>query len=493
MKDIKISNDQLILKQDYNEGSVILTANFSSSFEKKFLQSFKKYIQNKIKLAVFNNDQNTSSQGKYFRKITKIKADIRNFNKGSREFKKMLSNLYNNLVKIRQRDDLEYEKQFLRELKLIFRDFFRNHRKIKEVINYHDSVDLIEMITRKKVYYEKLEEAEGNMKRELNVLKKSKPNNVIDTNSYRPFTYHNFPITLLGNSGLKIEISKFNPYKDSDVNAEKYFKMMIEFKAIEVYSNFFKLLKINLLKMIKTIDPSSFDSEHFLLLNCKKEQFKAKIRPFKKHVHNFIEYKQTKSNLGLKLKFDVLFKGIWGNFISKSLGEKSLDKTKTSKKKKRKKRISNKKLILSTISASIVIVVIISALMLYSPKAIHIEPYDKVKLHYTVWKSNECKTYEFYKPILNSTIWVNVTAINDTNLENPKFGLILGLYNNLLEKELYQESDFIWLNRCIDQNYDGYDDFTNQPALTFGHYSNQYFNICLIIHFKILSIQKNKD
>ena len=68
--------------------------------------------------------------------------------------------------------------------------------------------------------------------------------------------------------------------------------------------------------------------------------------------------------------------------------------------------------------------------------------------------------------------------------------MILGLFNNIIGKELFYESDFIWLDNCIDQNRDGIDDFTGEPALTYGNITDQYFNTCLMIKFKIISIQK---
>jgi len=103
-----------------------------------------------------------------------------------------------------------------------------------------------------------------------------------------------------------------------------------------------------------------------------------------------------------------------------------------------------------------------------------------------VWVSNEDEDYNPLNPILDTTIWVTMIPIT----ENSTSGLILGLYNNLIKKELYFESELIWLNRCIDQNRDGIDDFTGNLALTYGNSSDLYFNTCLMIQFKVLDILK---
>ena len=67
---------------------------------------------------------------------------------------------------------------------------------------------------------------------------------------------------------------------------------------------------------------------------------------------------------------------------------------------------------------------------------------------------------------------------------------MLGLYNNLLGKGLNYDSGLIWLNKCVDQDRNGIDDNTDQPALTYGNSSDMYFNTCLMIQFRVLDIQK---
>ena len=146
-----------------------------------------------------------------------------------------------------------------------------------------------------------------------------------------------------------------------------------------------------------------------------------------------------------------------------------------------------KKYHLKTIIPVIVICLIfVSLIMIFSNDTNNIEKYDDVKIEYTVWLSDEDEDYNPLNPILDTTIWVTMIPIT----ENSTSGLILGLYNNLIKKELYFESELIWLNRCIDQNRDGIDDVTGNLALTYGNSSDLYFNTCLMIQFKVLDIMK---
>lgn len=115
-----------------------------------------------------------------------------------------------------------------------------------------------------------------------------------------------------------------------------------------------------------------------------------------------------------------------------------------------------------------------------------VEKHDSVKIDYTIWESDNRRDYNVLSPLFDGRIWIIMIPIT----ENSTSGLILGLYNNLLNKELHYESDLIWLDKCIDQNRDSIDDITNKTALTFGNSSDQYFNTCLMIKFKILDIEK---
>jgi len=100
--------------------------------------------------------------------------------------------------------------------------------------------------------------------------------------------------------------------------------------------------------------------------------------------------------------------------------------------------------------------------------------------------SDKYKDYNTPNPLFDDIIWIIVIPVT----ENSSSGLILGLYNNLLEKMKFYESDLIWLNKCIDQDRYGIDDITGDVALSYGNSTDQYFNTCLMIKFKVLDIQK---
>ena len=114
-----------------------------------------------------------------------------------------------------------------------------------------------------------------------------------------------------------------------------------------------------------------------------------------------------------------------------------------------------------------------------------VERFDLVTIDYQMWESGYAQSYDPLNPLIDETIVVMIIPIT----EDKDNGLILGLFNNIIGKTLFYESDFIWLDKCIDQNRDGLDDInTDKAALTYGNSTDQYFNMCLIIKFKVLSI-----
>ena len=124
-----------------------------------------------------------------------------------------------------------------------------------------------------------------------------------------------------------------------------------------------------------------------------------------------------------------------------------------------------------------------------SDYSISIEKYDSIKIDYTVWESDERRTYNVLNPLVDTVLWVTLIPIT----ENDTTGLILGLYNNLIGKELSYQSRLMWLDRCIDEDRDGIDDITGDPALSYGNFSDLYYNTSLMIQFKVLGIQKADD
>ncbi len=129
-------------------------------------------------------------------------------------------------------------------------------------------------------------------------------------------------------------------------------------------------------------------------------------------------------------------------------------------------------------------IVILVVIIIPTPNVVG--KYDSVEIDYTAWESDEVETYDVLNPVFDATVWVKMIPIT----ENGTTGLVLGLYNNLYGRGKFYESGLIWLNKCIDQNRDGIDDNTGQVALSYGNSTDQYFNMSLMIQFRILEIQK---
>lgn len=149
--------------------------------------------------------------------------------------------------------------------------------------------------------------------------------------------------------------------------------------------------------------------------------------------------------------------------------------------------IKKLKPVLPIVAIVSIIITILIGFMVFSATPVTIQRHDEVKIDYTVWESDEYRNYNPLTPLLDTILWVTMIPIT----ENSTSGLVLGLYNTLLGKELFYESGLVWLNRCIDQDRDGIDDVTGKPALTYGNSTDLYFNTCLMIQLTVLDIQKS--
>jgi hypothetical protein len=146
------------------------------------------------------------------------------------------------------------------------------------------------------------------------------------------------------------------------------------------------------------------------------------------------------------------------------------------------------KAIIPIATVLVVIASIIIGFVIFSPST-GIQKYDTVEIDYTVWVSDENEQYDVFNPVLDAVLWVSMLPIT----ENETAGIILGLYNNLLDKNKYHDSGLIWLNRCVDELRDGIDDNTGQPALSYGNSADLYFDTCLMIQFQVLNIERPPD
>jgi len=100
-----------------------------------------------------------------------------------------------------------------------------------------------------------------------------------------------------------------------------------------------------------------------------------------------------------------------------------------------------------------------------------------------MWESDYTHDYDPLNSLIDETIVVRIIHITEKNE-----GLILALCSNLIGKAQYYESGLIWLAKCVDQNRDGIDDNSGEPALSYGNSTDQYFGMYLMIQFKILDI-----
>ncbi len=119
-----------------------------------------------------------------------------------------------------------------------------------------------------------------------------------------------------------------------------------------------------------------------------------------------------------------------------------------------------------------------------------VEQYDTVKLDLIIWRSNEWKGYDEDNPDLSyQNTYFGVVPKNDGSLESPG-GLILGIYNRLLGKPEGYDSGVYWISRCRDHDNDGTDDYTGDPALSYGNNLSVYYNTDLMVRFKIRELVK---
>jgi len=143
----------------------------------------------------------------------------------------------------------------------------------------------------------------------------------------------------------------------------------------------------------------------------------------------------------------------------------------------------------TAIGATALIIFIILGAMFYAQPVTGIEKDDEVKLQYTIWGVDDMEdTYGESDILYDGAIWMKVEKITDSS-----GGMILGLYSNLLDKEVGYKSEDIFLRACIDQDLDGKDDIDSSKALSYGVLTNQYYNQSIRIKFIVLNVKYNPD
>ena len=189
--------------------------------------------------------------------------------------------------------------------------------------------------------------------------------------------------------------------------------------------------------------------------------------------------------------------------ISTSSGSHFFRRTRTERGKKGKdmvKRARREQIKRNALKIfSLILAVVVCSLLVMSSrsppaeKRIVVEKGDIVKMNYVLWVNDDQGNPASRIPALNETLYVNVTSRYDPNRIDNSSGIILGLYNNILEKEEGYKSATISLSRCVDINYDGKDDETGTDALSYGHPADEFFNTSITIQFKVLAIMKKTE
>ncbi len=128
--------------------------------------------------------------------------------------------------------------------------------------------------------------------------------------------------------------------------------------------------------------------------------------------------------------------------------------------------------------------------------------HDLVQLNYEIYSLDQYNEHE-YPEIKETSEWVNacsrydssckyIEGVNGTKKLNNQ-SLILGFYNQLLNKK---EGDLVsskLIKACIDKDMDGKDDYSVEDALSYGFVNDTLYDKDIVLTFKILSIRKKSS
>ncbi|HEC36715.1 hypothetical protein LCGC14_0517780 [marine sediment metagenome] len=424
-----------------------------------------------------------------------------------RTLKKVQSELENGLKKDKKEIETYNNKilsSFVEEEWPIYEQFFKAHTIFYEILfemvesfleeelelqigdysKYSLKKDLLTLVLHTQRFIMKLKEKAAQFKNELS----EKINEwKVD---YLPFS------GIFHKSGMKIHTDGSN--------------ITVSINPKKVYKNIFKALSRRYGKRFHLKKPINFDKEAYLTTLFYRTGFMMGIVSLLKNSNSkieedftrYIKYKKINGKACFRIEFKDLTDSLFYDWKEqrKRSRERESESDYTPEKfreehhyiqrlRKKIKKSQNFRKIHPKISIPLVVViifVIFSFFFFNSPKIPVVGRYDSVKIDFIAWESDEDENYDVLDPLIDITVWVLMVPIT----ENASTGLVLGLYNNLLDKQQYFNSELVWLNKCIDQNRDGIDDNTGQPALTYGNSTDQYFNTYLMIQFKILDIQK---
>jgi hypothetical protein len=283
-------------------------------------------------------------------------------------------------------------------------------------------------------------------------------------------------------------IQKLIQESDCKIKLED-FKIQLSFNIGQFYTKLLAILSQN--DKIHYFFPFKFLKDYFINTNSYSLLFKKDLVKLLKSEFPRIDQKYESFILEKKINKKTYSKFNFRMFIQIQFKDFFKERTYfiASPDIHEKNKILQKLHLKVSIPGVIIIIFVILVFFGLNIPSVKVGNKDDIKLDYTVWESDENKDYDVLHPILDIVFWIAVVPITD----NETTGIILGLYENLLGNQVQFKSGLIWLNRCIDQNRDGIDDNTGQPALTYGNSTDQYFNTCLMIQFKILDINKYSE
>ncbi|MFW9879559.1 MAG: hypothetical protein ACFFG0_41315 [Candidatus Thorarchaeota archaeon] len=334
--------------------------------------------------------------------------------------------------------------------------------ELKEVHNYSLKDDFLLLIRDKKQLIMKIVEKETSLKREL----------IEKVRGWKP-------------------TQVFLPaiFKKCDVVADTY-TITITFDTKQLYKNIFNYFfdyyriahqlkkRAIMISKDKAYITKAINPFFIIGLNHILDNQKSKI---KEYCEKPFTYTKIKEDFLFRFNFEETIKGICTKFNK----ERDIWRTPLVNPSHIKESILQKAKMVFPLVA-ILIVILVATSLFFNIPTITVAKYDSVKINYTAWESDEDENYNVLNPLIDGVIWVTMIPVT----ENDSRGLMLGLYNILLGKGVKYDSGLVWLNKCIDENRDGIDDVTGQPALTYGNSTDQYFNTCFMIKVKILDIEK---
>ena len=441
MKRMKTSDNDLNFFTEYEADSVKLTSYFSSSFDKKYLKAFKKAIKNKVKIIHFLAPEKTRTKEECESELLKNRELALKLKQGRKKFKKLIPSVFNKYLKLKPLDEGDYKTNKIKELELEVKDFLKKNYHVRKIVSFKELNGIIEIKNNLQSYDNEILEKINDIKAEVANLEEQL--RTLETENYgEKFTYVNFLISLFKDSHFKIKVYNV------EQNSEKFYALSFEFDAKRPNLNFFNSTSKGREKLLKVEDLSDFDEFRFLSPSVKKGYINKVVEKLSKYNRKLVETREDEKGFGVKLDFKAIIKDVWNDF--KKLVDEKIRQSEKSREEKKKRKETKKsfpvRFIISAIGASILIYLLVMALISFVPSPILVEEYDRVKIRYTAWKEND------YYPIINQTLWVNMTQINDTRADGQNNGIILGLYNNLLCKGLYYESDVMYLPACVDND-----------------------------------------